>query len=221
MAPGPLCFPEWNVQSSVKGRNMEEIIVFQSKGLELEGLVGKKISDKGVVITHPHPLYGGDMYNHVVEQITRVYQSRGYITLRFNFRGVGGSSGNYDNGMGEQEDVLSAISCLKDMGAKTVDLAGYSFGSWVNACVVSRDAFVNRLVMVSPPVGFVSFDSIGMLTPLALVVTGSEDDIAPENLIMEKMKVWNPGARFEAIEGADHFYSGHGNELEQILSEVI
>lgn len=200
---------------------MEEIIQFDSEGLMLEALMEKKSGDKGVVVTHPHPLYGGDMYNNVVEWITNVYQSHGYTTLRFNFRGVGNSEGSHDNGMGEQKDVLSAISTLKDKGLKIVDLAGYSFGSWINARVVSTETMVDRLIMVSPPVGFIDFDSIKALTPLKLVVTGSMDDIAPADIIMEKLTIWNKNALLEVIEGADHFYSGYDKELALILSSIL
>jgi alpha/beta superfamily hydrolase len=200
---------------------MEEIIQFDSEGLALEGLLGKNSEAKGVVVTHPHPLYGGDMYNNVVEWITNVYQAHGYTTFRFNFRGVGNSQGRYDNGMGEQTDVLSAISTLKDKGLKCVDLAGYSFGSWINARVASTETMVDRLIMVSPPVGFINFDLIEELMPLKLVVTGSMDDIAPANIIREKLIVWNKNARLEVIEGADHFYSGYGKELELIFSSVL
>ena len=200
---------------------MEEIIQFISKGLEIEGLMGKKQGDKGVVVTHAHPLYGGDMHNNVVEWITSVYQAHNYTTLRFNFRGVGKSQGDHDNGVGEQEDVISAISYLRDNGLKFIDLAGYSFGSWINAKVISGAAISDRLIMVSPPVGFINFDLIVELTPLELVITGSMDDIAPADTIREKMILWNRNARFEVIEGADHFYSGYGKALTSILSSIM
>ena len=200
---------------------MEEAIGFGSKGLALEGLIDKKPGDKGVIVTHPHPLYGGDMYNAVVEWIINVYRSHNYTTLRFNFRGVGKSQGSHDNGIGEQEDVLCAISILKDKGLKSIDLAGYSFGSWVNASVANNAEMIDRLIMVSPPVGFINFDSIEKLVSLALVVTGSVDDIAPVDSIKEKMLLWNKSARLEVIEGADHFYSGYGEALALILSSIL
>lgn len=200
---------------------MEETVQFISGGLEMEGLMGRKSDTKGVIVTHPHPLYGGDMYNAVVEWITHAYQSHGYTTLRFNFRGVGNSQGRHDNGVGEQEDVLSAISYLKEKGLTCIDLAGYSFGSWINARVASHAATVDRLIMVSPPVGFINFDSIVELTPLELVVTGSMDDIAPADIIRKKMILWNKNARLEVVEGADHFYSGYGKALISIVSSIM
>ena len=112
---------------------MAERITFLSEEYEIEGLLNQRDEKKGVVVTHPHPLYGGDMNNMVVESIVHVYYMKGYSTLKFNFRGVGRSQGTYDNGLGEQKDVLSALSFLADMGMERIDLAGYSFGAWVNA----------------------------------------------------------------------------------------
>lgn len=199
---------------------MEEIVEIDSEELTLEGLIHMS-GDKGVVITHPHPLYGGDMHNNVVEWMAHVYQSHNYTTLRFNFRGAGKSKGTYDNGIGEQQDVLAAISTLKDKGISHIELAGYSFGSWINAKVVGSTEQVDRLIMISPPVDFVNFNSVKELKPLALVVTGSMDDIAPAHIIQEKMILWNKNAAFEVIGGADHFYSGYRNELMNAVSLIL
>jgi len=91
---------------------MEESISFLSESYQLEGLLDKSSIDNGVVITHPHPLYGGDMNNFIVDLIVRAYQKKGFTTLRFNFRGTGKSQGSYDDGTGEQEDVHAALSTL-------------------------------------------------------------------------------------------------------------
>jgi alpha/beta superfamily hydrolase len=80
---------------------VEQTVIFESEGLELEALLSRESGDRAVVVTHPHPLYGGEMHNPVVEIIARAYQKIGYATLRFNFRGVGNSRGNYDDGKGE------------------------------------------------------------------------------------------------------------------------
>ena len=97
---------------------MEEQIIFSWGARTLEGLLEKNSETNGVVITHPHPLYGGNMHNDVVISITKTYQNMGYTTLRFNFRGVGNSQGSYGDGVGEQEDVRAAISNLADLSIK-------------------------------------------------------------------------------------------------------
>ncbi|MBW2572838.1 MAG: alpha/beta hydrolase, partial [Deltaproteobacteria bacterium] len=180
---------------------MVKKVRFFSEDYEIEGLLNKKDKKKGVVVTHPHPLYGGDMYNLVVETIVHVYNIKGYSTLKFNFRGVGGSQGTYDDGHGEQKDVLAALSFLGDMGIEQIDLTGYSFGAWVNAHAVQKDVSVKHMVMVSPPAGFMDFSTIA-------------------DVVKQMCSVWNPNARFEVIDGADHFYGGYLNQLEAVLISI-
>jgi len=200
---------------------MAEKIFIQSDNLQIEGLLDRRTMDKGAVISHPHPLYGGNMYAAGVESIVHAYWKKGYTTLRFNFRGVGSSQGRYDNGVGEQQDVLAALSFLSETGTKQIDLAGYSFGAWVNAHAVQQDTPVERIVMVSPPVEFMDFTNITAIDRLKLVVTGSRDQIAPAEQIKTLLPAWNPEARFEIIEGADHFYGGYLDRLEKILDDYL
>ena len=200
---------------------MADRVNFKSDDLLIEGLLDERAGDKGVVISHPHPLYGGNMYAAGVESIVHVYWKKGYTTLRFNFRGVGSSQGRYENGIGEQQDVLAALTFLSETGLKTIDLAGYSFGAWVNAHAILQDTLVERMVMVSPPVGFMDFKEVSAIESLKLVVTGSQDQIAPPDLIEKILPAWNPEARFEVIEGADHFYGGYLDRLEIVLDTYL
>ncbi len=201
---------------------MEEKISLPSGRHRLEGYWQAGAGHKGVVITHPHPLYGGTMNNPVVETVQSAYQQHGYATLRFNFRGVGGSQGSFDNGLGEQEDVRAAISYVENMDVSAIDLAGYSFGAWVNAGVAADSrTSIESMMMISPPVGFIEFENVNQLSCLKLVVTGSRDDIAPVNQIRDLMPAWNLEAQFEIIEGCDHFYSGHLNRLQSILIRYL
>jgi alpha/beta superfamily hydrolase len=204
----------------LKEMKMVKKVRFFSENYKMEGLFNKTDDKKGVVVTHPHPLYGGDMYNLVVETIVHVYNIKGYSTLKFNFRGVGRSQGKYDNGDGEQKDVVAALSFLGDMGMDQIDLAGYSFGAWVNAHAVQEDVLVKNMVMVSPPVGFMDFRAIGPMDCLKFIVTGSRDAIAPADAVKKMRSVWNPNARFEVIDGADHFYGGYLNQLEALLISI-
>ena len=200
---------------------MEKTATFISDSFEIEGRLTEGDQQKGVVITHPHPLYGGDMHNNVVDTVSRAYQKNGYTTLRFNFRGVGGSQGNYGDGIGEQEDVAAAIAYLSDSGIRQIDLAGYSFGAWVNALAVNDGLKVDNMIMVSPPVAFIDFKSISNLSSLKLIVTGSRDDIAPADMVEKLYPTWNPAAKFEVIDGADHFYGGYQDKLEAVLTAFL
>ena len=199
----------------------EELIFFMAGAIKIEGLLQTLPGDKGVVISHPHPLYGGSMHNNVVESLVRVYRQAGYSTLRFNFRGVGSSHGEYSDGTGEQEDVKSALRYLSERGKKVIDLAGYSFGAWVNALTRPPVDAVQRMIMVSPPVAFLDFGSAQPMPQLRLVIAGSRDEIAPPELIETTLPNWNPEAQLEIIDGADHFYGTYTGKLESILTNYL
>ncbi|MEW6079537.1 MAG: alpha/beta fold hydrolase [Thermodesulfobacteriota bacterium] len=200
---------------------MEEAVFFKCGDIRLSGLMHRGNRDRAAVITHPHPLYGGDMHNFVVETVSRACWSAGYSTLRFNFRGTGQSQGEYSGGVEEQDDVAAAVSYLTETGCSQIDLAGYSFGAWVCALGAHKYGKINRMVLVSPPVAFVDFKGIASLPSLAAVVTGSDDEFAPPDIIRAMIPAWNPGARFHVIDGADHFYFGYDRELEKIIKEAL
>lgn len=191
----------------------EEKVYFQSDGGELEGFFHDCRSNKGVVITHPHPLYGGDMHSPVVEAIAGAYQQLGFATLRFNFRGTGHSSGVHDQGIGEQADVAAAIRYLKTQAVDTLHLSGYSFGAWVNAMALQSRLVVDRATMVAPPVAFIDFKAVTHLPMLSVVIAGENDAFAPPDLIRSQLAVWNPGAYLDVITGTDHFFFGCLDEL--------
>jgi alpha/beta superfamily hydrolase len=200
---------------------METNIHFTSGGFEIEASLFEGDKGKGAIVTHPHPLYGGNMHNNVVSAVSSAYQKSGFTTLRFNFRGVGGSQGSYGDGIGEQEDVRAAVARLKDHGIRHIELAGYSFGAWVNALAANDGLTVDRMILVSPPVAFIEFKDIAGLSSLELVVTGSRDDIAPASMVEKSYPAWNAAAEFEVINGADHFYGGYEGQLEAVLVEFL
>jgi alpha/beta superfamily hydrolase len=199
----------------------EEEIIIPCGDLNLEGLLDKQPGDQGVVVTHPHPLYGGEMNNSVVWAVIQTYREKGYSTLRFNFRGVGKSEGSYSDGIGEQEDVRAALRFMVELGKKPVDLVGYSFGAWVSALVLESFEDVGRLLMVSPPVGLLDFEPLGRNPKVRLVIGGSLDDIAVAKAIEEAIKTWNPDARLRIIEDADHFYGGKTLEVKKIVQDFL
>lgn len=200
---------------------MEEIVTIHCNNIRLEGLLNRKSLERGVVVTHPHPLYGGNMENPVVEQIVRSFSDKGFTTLRFNFRGTGKSSGMFDNGVGEADDVQAALLYLKETGVNDLTLAGYSFGARVNASVVSAGYALRDHVMVSPPMGFISFDDVGAMPSTGLILTGAKDDIAPQAMVQAAINRWAIHPQFEVIEGCDHFYAGCLPLLNNILLDYL
>lgn len=200
---------------------MENRVTIPVEGFTLEGRFVKTEGTRAVIITHPHPLMGGDMDNGVVEKIRRVYASKGYATLRFNFRGTGRSGGVHDDGKGEMNDVLAARLFLQDQGYTDIDLAGYSFGAYVNLAVACEHPVFTKLVLVSPPVDFMDFGHLGQAPSLGLVVTGEHDAYASPSHIKNLLKIWNKNAIFKEIPGTDHFYSGSLETLGKYLTEQL
>ena len=196
----------------------EERILFEANGLKIEGMIADFPGDKGVVISHPHPLYGGSMHNNVVRAVAHAYQEEGHSTLRFNFRGVERSEGEYGNGVGEQEDVKAALQTL---GRKNMDLAGYSFGAWVNALGMAKFEEAQRMIMVSPPVSVIDFSFLEFTPKIKLVICGSMDEIAEYKKVEKMLPKWNDQAMFRVIQGADHFYSGYEEDLIDIVGEFL
>ena len=199
----------------------EDRIRFLSDAWEIEGLYHAGNSGKGVVITHPHPQYGGDMHNPVVAAIAAAYQKIGFTTLRFNFRGVGQSAGHFDQGIGEQDDVRDAVSFLCGRELEAIHLSGYSFGAWVNAMALQGGLAVQGMTMVAPPVAFIDFGEGIRLPMLSAVVAGGRDEIAPPGLIQPLMDQWNPDTRIDIIDGADHFFYGFLDEITRRLVQRI
>ncbi|GAB6095466.1 Dot/Icm type IV secretion system effector CoxH3 [Desulfatiferula olefinivorans] len=198
---------------------METPCTFPSDVLQLEGLLDQGPQDRAVIITHPHPLYGGDMHNPVVDTVRQAYRDRGFATLRFNFRGTGQSEGSHDQGRGEVRDILAARSFLTGRGYSVVDLAGYSFGAFVSLTAVAQNPRdFSRLVLISPPVDFIEFADLSGIEALSLVISGEHDDYASPAHIKKLLKNWNKHAIFIEIPGADHFYSGHLGRVGETLA---
>lgn len=195
----------------------EEKVWFYSGRVRLEGLLDGSSADRGVVLCHPHPLYGGDMHNKVVQALAEAYRERNYCTLRFNFRSVGNSEGAFDEGRGEQEDIRAALQFLSELGMKHIDLAGYSFGAWVIAMALENLPLADRVIMVSPPVSFIDFGFLGYNEKIQMVIVGVRDEIADFKAVKKMLPHWNPEAGFHTIEGADHFYWGKTGELKKCI----
>jgi len=194
----------------------EEQVFIENDKLTLEGLLSRAAGDAGMVICHPHPLMGGSMHNNVVEAIQKACVQEKYSTLRFNFRGVGRSSGEYADGVGEQEDILAACKYLQNQGIAEIIFAGYSFGAWVGAKIVEKDAgpFAG-VIFISPPVRYFQFDFEKLNHKINITICGEEDQFCDLGLLKKKTPYL--GCNLKIISGADHFYAGRENDLVNIL----
>lgn len=161
----------------------------------------------GVVLCHPHPLYGGDMDSHVVLRMAEACAARNLATLRFNFRGVGASTGKHDDGRGEQDDVRAALAELRRRlpAGAAVALAGYSFGAAV-AAAVAGGAPVAGLALIAPPVRIVPLTPPAVNGPFLIVIGADDQYCSPAAL--ETVRDAAPRVTITVIDGADHFFFG-------------
>jgi len=197
---------------------MSSQITIDCNEIKLEAVLNENSLQKAVIITHPHPLYGGNMDNSVVMSIEKAFFNRGFTTLRFNFRGTCNSTGMFDDGNGEQDDVLAVLSFLEQKkGFERILLAGYSFGARINAKLVAGGCEIDEHIMISPPVGFMSFDDIEQMPRTGLIVSGEKDEIAPSNLIQDHIARWGIKVQYKTIKNCDHFYSNSLGKLENII----
>jgi alpha/beta superfamily hydrolase len=194
-------------------RNRTEKIMFPSENIYLEGLLTHSELSKGVVISHPHPLYGGNMDNQVVRLLAQAFENLGWSTLIFNFRGVGRSQGDFDQGQGEQDDVLAASSYLKGLGLQEIILAGYSFGAWINARAALQEPAIENSILVAPPLAMMDFSFLELDTKTKLIIVGDQDPFCPVAAVKQMTQVMKRPPSLKIISGADHFFSSGSEEL--------
>jgi len=191
----------------------------------LEGRLADAASHStGVLLAlHPHPLYGGSMDNNVVQAVARAGQASGLTTLRFNFRGVGLSEGSYDNGVGEKDDVGSALDSLeRRFRPKAKVLVGYSFGASIALAYCHRqDHGVDGLVLICLP-PFLLRERLSLGLPVVKKILLAENDqIAPPDEVKSRASACGVGKLIEVIPGADHFLLGREAEIENCLVRLL
>ena len=180
-------------------------------------------AEKGAVICHPHPLYGGSMFNNVVDAMDEGFSSKGFTTLRFNFRGVGGSEGAYGEGEGEVHDLTAAVAFLKDqLGADShVILAGYSFGAWICSRAASRIGSIECLFLVAYPFAFYGTKELRSYSGKLYFVGGTRDEIGPVDALTEFYKSLPLVDKNLKIIPTDHFYGGKEGEIAEFIREQV
>jgi hypothetical protein len=182
----------------------------------------------GVVVCHPHPLYGGNLHFHLVRGIARACAERGMAALRFNFRGVGDSGGEYDGGVGEVEDTRAALSLLRgQVGARgSVGLAGYSFGSLVAARHAAEEGDVAALALVAFAVSTDLFEpgdfaGLGRIRAPLLIVSGGRDRFAPPEAVNAALDRLEVARETIVYPGADHFFGAVSAELAARVADFF
>lgn len=194
----------------------------------IKGLVGniealitqpESVSDTSpiVVISHPHPLYGGSMTNKVVYILAKSFSELGAITLRFNFRGVGKSEGKYNEGIGEAEDLQAIVAELRQWRPQApIWLAGFSFGAYVTT---RAQAMIQpeKLLLVAPPVSMYAFNELEEIKIPWIVIQGGQDEVIDAVAV----KSWASERANEPqliwMEEAGHFFHGKLNDVKDSI----
>ena len=170
------------------------------------------------VCCHPHPLFGGTMQNKVVHALARAALDRGATAIRFNFRGVGGSQGAYDNGVGETDDAIAVAQWAESaLGAQRLWAMGFSFGSFV-AFGLANLHHAARLVTVAPPVQRFDFSQLAVPRCPWLVVQGDNDELVNHDSVLQWTRTVTPAPKVEIFPGADHFFHGRITELRETVA---
>ncbi len=187
---------------------------------QLETLIAApETSPKAIaVVCHPHPLYGGTMTNKVITTVTKTLRELGAITLRFNFRGIGQSAGEYAQGEGEIADVLAIIDWAQQhLGDYPLWLAGFSFGAYV-ALRAALQRKPEKLLLIAPPVTNFQFQHLPSIDFKWFLIQGDQDEvIAPEEVYSWLKTLPKPPVLYRIPE-ATHFFHGLLGKLREIIT---
>ncbi|MFN2455761.1 MAG: alpha/beta hydrolase [Pyrinomonadaceae bacterium] len=174
------------------------------------------------LVLHPHPLHGGTMHNKVVFRAAGALNDAGLTTLRINFRGVGSSTGTHDDARGEKEDASVALDYLQTHYTDDdITLAGFSFGARVGLEVGIADRRVRWLIGIGTPVDKYDFAFLENCRKPILFVHGDRDEFgsaASLRALIAKLPA-EAHARLALIEGAEHFFEGHLDELKRAITD--
>ena len=185
----------------------------------LEAMVNDSGGGSWVILCHPHPIYGGSMFDAVLDTVEQALTPMNLRTLRFNFRGVGSSEGEYDNGEGEVNDLLSVVEWLRQAKNPSIlSVAGYSFGSVVASRGVANNNTVSRVVLVAPPTS--SMALANDLTLPVRIIVGDADPFVD----LPQLQQWQhdqTDAEIMTIPGADHFFDGQHEALQSATSAIF
>ena len=198
-------------------------VIFNGPAGRLEGRYqpGKEKTAPIALILHPHPhpKFGGTMNNKIVYDLFYMFNQRGFTTLRFNFRGVGRSQGEFDHGQGELSDAAAALDWVQSLhpDASGCWVAGFSFGAWIGMQLLMRRPEIEGFISVAPPANLYDFSFLAPSPSSGLIIHGDNDRVAvpsDTDALVEKLKA-QKGIMItqNVIEGANHFFTDRVDEL--------
>ncbi|MBM3515739.1 MAG: alpha/beta hydrolase [Alphaproteobacteria bacterium] len=204
-------------------------VIFVGPGGRLEGRYHHCDKPRAPIalILHPHPQHGGTMNNKVVYNLYYSFVNKGFSVLRFNFRGVGRSQGEFDNGMGELSDAASALDWMQTVNpsAPACWVAGFSFGAWIGMQLLMRRPEIEGFVSVAPPANMYDFSFLAPCPSSGIIVQGTDDDVVPESSVekfVNKLKMQkNISIDYSLVKGANHFFKDHLEQLTKVVEGYL
>ncbi len=179
------------------------------------------------IILHPHPQFGGTMNNKVVYNLHYAFHRLGFAVLRFNFRGVGRSQGEFDQGIGELSDAAAALDYLQVLNpnARQSWVAGFSFGAWIGMQLLMRRPEISGFVSVAPPANMYDFSFLAPCPSSGIIVNGEADRVAPPPDVLklvDKLKTQRGiEITHEVVPGAGHFFDKQLEEMTGIVESYV
>ena len=183
----------------------------------LEALVKEPVglARGAAVVCHPHPIHGGTMHTKAVYRAAQALNDAGLVTLRFNFRGVGASTGSFDEGIGEREDLEAALDWLeREYPTLPLFAGGFSFGSRISAGLALRQPRIQRLVLVATPVLAYPCEALAQLRTPGYLLMAGQDEFGTLAAVKSSFPKLATVLEMDEIAGAEHFFAGHVRELE-------
>jgi len=179
------------------------------------------------LVLQPHPQYGGTMNNRIVYEAYNVFSKNNFSVIRINFRGVGKSEGDFDNGQGELSDAATALDWIEKDNPNYSQcwISGFSFGSLICMQLIMRRPEVNGFVCISPQPNVYDFTFLAPCPASGIVVYGKNDElVAEESILNLKSRLTSQkGIKvdFVSINNANHFYKNKEKELSSVLNKYI
>jgi len=195
--------------------------------LEAKYYKSKKKTSPIALILHPHPQYGGTMNNKIVFETFNTFMDNEFSVCRVNFRGVGKSDGEFDNGQGELADAAAALDWIEreNFDNSQCWIAGFSFGSLIAMQLLMRRPEINRFVIISPQPNLYDFSFLNPCPSSGIVVYGKKDELVPIHSINElKSRLLSQKGitvKIEQIIDANHFFSSSEENLKKVLNKYI
>lgn len=188
----------------------------------LEGLLWKCESPlAAALVCHPHPVHGGTMHNHVTYRVANAFRDAGVSTLRFNFRGVGRSTGKYDEGRGEVDDARDALDFLeREVPGAPLIVAGFSFGSRV-ALRLSADPRIGRVMAVGMALDLFDFEFAQAVRKPKAVLHADHDEYAPLAKVEAFVEHMPPPRKLFVVEDSDHLATGRLDAFEAVAKQAV